>query len=255
MIYNLLKSIQNLLASKPSGTKEEQEILSLVSQALPTMLNGRDTETLAANELLVRICPDTKRPVLVCHNGNGQSLCLHNGTTEEDAVDVDLWLRSNGRECNGYNKLQEAVVDLAYNAGADNLWEDRDSRAVNAEIVRWAEEFETEHAGTDWDAEDYFLAIDRFYKEKTKQMNPVTIPANCKNGNRMDKETAEEIIRENRYPSGYDIQDYLSDNEDTVLSLEDGTELLDDFDLWKERSDLELEKIMDRNYWSSTGGY
>lgn len=52
-----------------------------------------------------------------------------------------------------------------------------------------------------------------------------------------------------------DIQDYLFDNEDTVLSLEDGTELLDDFDLWKERSDLELEKIMDRNYWSSTGGY
>ena len=155
MIYNLLKRIQNLLASKPSGTKEEQEILSLVSQALPAMLNGHDTETLAANEL-----------------------CLHNGTTEEDAVDVDLWLRSNGRECNGYNKLQEAVVDLAYNAGADNLWEDRDSRAVNAEIVQWAEEFETEHAGTDWDAEDYFLAIDRFYKEKTKQMNPVTIPAN-----------------------------------------------------------------------------
>ena len=69
----------------------------------------------------------------------------------------------------------------------------------------------------------------------------------------MDKETAEEIILENRNPSGYDIQDYLSDNEDTVLSLEDGTELLDDFDLWKERSDLELEKIMDRNYWSSTG--
>lgn len=70
MIYNLLKRIQNLLASKPSGTKEEQEILSLVSQALPAMLNGHDTETLAANELLVRICPDTKRPVLVCHNGN-----------------------------------------------------------------------------------------------------------------------------------------------------------------------------------------
>lgn len=57
----------------------------------------------------------------------------------------------------------------------------------------------------------------------------------------MDKEIAEEIIRENRYPSGYDIQDYLSDNEDTVLSLEDGTELLDDFDLWKERSDAETK--------------
>ena len=36
----------------------------------------------------------------------------------------------------------------------------------------------------------------------------------------MDKEIAEEIIRENRYPSGYDIQDYLFDNEDTVLSPE-----------------------------------
>ena len=46
MIYNLLKRIQNLLASKPSGTKEEQEILSLVSQALPAMLNGHDTEHL-----------------------------------------------------------------------------------------------------------------------------------------------------------------------------------------------------------------
>lgn len=65
----------------------------------------------------------------------------------------------------------------------------------------------------------------------------------------MDKEIAEEIIRENRYPSGYDIQDYLFDNEDTVLSLEDGTELLDDFDLWKERSDLELEKS-----WTGTTG-
>ena len=45
------------------------------------------------------------------------------------------------------------------------------------------------------------------------------------------------------------------DNKDTVLSLEDGTELLDDFDLWKEHSDLELQKIMDRNHWSRTGGY
>ena len=43
MIYNLLKRIQNLLASKPSGTKEEQEILSLVSQALRELLIGNDS--------------------------------------------------------------------------------------------------------------------------------------------------------------------------------------------------------------------
>ena len=75
MVYNLLKHIQNLLVSKPSETKEELEILNLVNQTLPTMLNGCDTETLAPNELLVRICPDTKHPVLVCHDGNGQCLC------------------------------------------------------------------------------------------------------------------------------------------------------------------------------------
>lgn len=47
MVYNLLKHIQNLLVSKPSETKEELEILNLVNQTLPTMLNGCDTETLA----------------------------------------------------------------------------------------------------------------------------------------------------------------------------------------------------------------
>lgn len=35
-----------------------------------------------------------------------------------------------------------------------------------SDIIRWAGEFETRHAGTDWDTEDYLLAIDRFYQEK-----------------------------------------------------------------------------------------
>ena len=157
MVYNLLKRIQNLLVSKPSGTKEELEILSLVNQALSTMLNGRDTETLAPNELLVRICPDTKRPVLVCYDGNGQCLCLHNGTTEEDTIDVDLWLRSNGKDRNGVFKLLETVADLAYNAGADDLCKDKDSRAVMADIVEWAKEFSEHHAKTAWETEDYIL--------------------------------------------------------------------------------------------------
>lgn len=166
MVYNLLKRIQNLLVSKPSGTKKELEILSLVNQALSTMLNGRDTETLAPNELLVRICPDTKRPVLVCYDGNGQCLCLHNGTTEEDTIDVDLWLRSNGKDRNGVFKLLETVADLAYNAGADDLCKDKDSRAVMADIVEWAKEFSEHHAKTAWETEDYILSIDRFYRKK-----------------------------------------------------------------------------------------
>jgi len=49
----------------------------------------------------------------------------------------------------------------------------------------------------------------------------------------MDKETAEEIIRENRIRPDMTYKTICLTIEDTVLSLEDGTELLDDFDLWK----------------------
>nr|DAE30218.1 MAG TPA: hypothetical protein [virus sp. ct5rm7] len=170
MIYNLLKDIRLQLESKASRTAEEQEMLGRISLALPHMRKDGDAELLTPGEVLVRICPDTQSPVLVCHDGNGQCTCLHNETVGEDAIDVKLWLLSSGGECNGNLKLLEAVVDLAYNAGADKLWEDRDSRAVVSDIIRWAGEFETEHAGTDWNTEDYLLAIDGFYKEKISDL-------------------------------------------------------------------------------------
>lgn len=166
MLYKLLEDIRHCLEAKVPRTAEEQEILDRILLALPHTRRDRDAEHLATNEVLVRICPDTGHPILVCHDGQGQCSCLHNETVEEDAVDVKLWLSSLGRECNGNRKLLEAVVDLAYNAGAENLWEDRDSRAVVSDIIRWAGEFETRHAGTDWDTEDYLLAIDKFYQEK-----------------------------------------------------------------------------------------
>lgn len=166
MLYDLLEDIRQWLEVKTSKTAEEQGILERISLAFPHIRDDRDAELLAPNEVLVRMCPGTKHPVLVCYDGAGRCLCLHNDTVEEDAVDVRLWLSSLGKECNGNRKLLETVVDLAYNAGADNLWEDRDSRAVNADIVRWAGEFETGHAGADWDTEDYLLAVDGFYKEK-----------------------------------------------------------------------------------------
>lgn len=173
MIYNLLKDMQSLLSSKGSLTATEQEILRRIAQTLPTMRNVDDTELLLPGEVLVRICPGTKCPVLVCHDGDGQCSCLHNDTVEEDAVDVKLWLSSFGKECNGNRNLMEAVVDLSYNAGADNLWEDTDSRPVAANIIEWAKEFETKNASNDWQEDDYLLAIDEFYKEKTsfREMN------------------------------------------------------------------------------------
>lgn len=167
MLYKLLEDIRRCLEAKGPRTAEEQEILDRILLALPHTRRNRDAEQLAPSEVLVRVCPDTGHPVLVCHDGQGQCSCLHNETVEEDAADVILWLSSLGRECNGNRRLLEAVVDLAYNAGAEHLWEDRDSRAVVSDIIRWAGEFETRHAGTDWDTEDYLLAVDGFYREKT----------------------------------------------------------------------------------------
>ena len=128
MLYKLLEDIRHLLETKDSQTAAEREILDRILLALPHTRRNRDAELLAPSEVLVRICPDTGHPVLVCHDGRGQCSCLHNETVEEDAVDVKLWLSSLGKECNGNRKLLETVVDLAYNAGAENLWEGRNSR-------------------------------------------------------------------------------------------------------------------------------
>lgn len=186
MVYNLLKRIQSLWASKSSRTKEELEILNLINQVLPTMLNGRDTEALAPNELLVRICPDTRQPTLVCHNGNGQCVCLHNDTVSEDAVDVELWLRSNGKDCNGGRKLLETVADLAYNAGADNLCGDKDSHTIIADIIERAIAFSNRHTETDWEIEDYILTIDKFYQEEVLGQLGKAAPSTVKCNNDKD---------------------------------------------------------------------
>lgn len=170
MLYNLLKDIRQQLETKTSLTAEEQILLERISHAIPHIRRDGDAEQLHPSEVLVRICPDTGHPVLVFHDGEGRCACLHNETIEEDFADVKLWLSSLGGECNGNRKLLEAVVDIAYNAGADKLWEERDSRAVVSDIIRWAEEFETTHAGTDWDEEDYLRAIDKFYKEKISDL-------------------------------------------------------------------------------------
>lgn len=141
-------------------------MLQRLTKALPTILCERSCEQLAPGEVLVRICPDTRRQVLVCHNGDGQCACLHNGTIEEDAADVKLWLQTEGREANGNRQALEALVDLAYNAGADGLWAERDSREVVNELIAWAFEFVHETADTDWCATDYITAIDNFYAAK-----------------------------------------------------------------------------------------
>lgn len=96
MIYQLLNDLKRYWSDKESLAPEEKEMLQRLTKALPAMLCEQSCEQLAPGEVLVRICPDTRRQVLVCHNGDGQCVCLHNGTIEEDAADVELWLQTEG---------------------------------------------------------------------------------------------------------------------------------------------------------------
>ena len=88
MLYKLLEDIRHCLEAKVPRTAEEGKILDRILLALPHTRRDRDAELLAPSEVLVRVCPDTGHPVLVCHDGQGQCSCLHNETVEEDAVDV-----------------------------------------------------------------------------------------------------------------------------------------------------------------------
>lgn len=113
MIYDLLKDIRDHLACKATPDSEEQELLSRLEKAISTAHRSDDTDYLQPDEILVRICAGTKRPVLVCHTGNGSAVCLHNDSVEEDAEDIRVWLETGGRECNGNRHLSlENETDL-----------------------------------------------------------------------------------------------------------------------------------------------
>lgn len=58
-------------------------------------------------------------------------------------------------------KLLETVADIAFIAGSCNYYSG-DSRADISTFIWWAEEFEQSHVNTDWDEEDYMLAIEEF---------------------------------------------------------------------------------------------
>ena len=65
-------------------------------------------------------------------------------------------------------KLLETVADISYIAGQKQHYSGN-SRYDIAEFISWAKEFEKMHNGTDWDNEDYMLAIELYANEKIKQ--------------------------------------------------------------------------------------
>lgn len=68
----------------------------------------------------------------------------------------------------------EALVDIAYIAGEEGLFKDRDSRTVNRLIISWASEFARLHKDTDWYETDYLNTIYAFAQNKIKQELKIT---------------------------------------------------------------------------------
>ncbi len=115
MVYELLNDLRDYMACNANHEPDsiEQGLLDRIEKVLKTVHKKDDTDFLMPNEILARICPSTKKPVLVCHSGDGYAMCLHNDTIEEDAEDVKIWLETAGKECNGNRHLSsENETDL-----------------------------------------------------------------------------------------------------------------------------------------------
>ncbi|WP_294613795.1 hypothetical protein [uncultured Bacteroides sp.] len=65
----------------------------------------------------------------------------------------------------------EVLVDIAYIAGEEGLFKDRDSRIVNRLIISWACEFARLHKDTDWSETDYLDIIYSFTGDKIEELN------------------------------------------------------------------------------------
>lgn len=63
------------------------------------------------------------------------------------------------------DKLLETVADIAYIAGQKGHYSG-DSRADIVIFIWWAEQFERIHEHTNWDEENYMLAIEAFAEGK-----------------------------------------------------------------------------------------
>lgn len=72
-----------------------------------------------------------------------------------------------------HQPLLETLSDIAYIAGSRNYFSG-DSRLDISEFISWAKEFENINTHTDWDKEDYILAVTAFAENKLNEAFEVT---------------------------------------------------------------------------------
>lgn len=66
-----------------------------------------------------------------------------------------------------YNRLFEAIADIAYYAGYKKF-STGDSRTDVSLFIAWAVEFEKINTKTDWSIRDYIIEVEEFTKKQIK---------------------------------------------------------------------------------------
>lgn len=62
-----------------------------------TILNNSNMgaeEKLVSGEIIIRICPSTRKVVLAQYEGDDEVLCLHNDTIQEDVEEVMKFIKN-----------------------------------------------------------------------------------------------------------------------------------------------------------------
>jgi len=66
------------------------------------------------------------------------------------------------------HRIFEIIADISYMAGYNNHYSG-DSRFDVRMYISWAKEFEKIQANTNWDQNDYLIAVEKFTNEKIEK--------------------------------------------------------------------------------------
>ncbi len=100
MVYDLLNDIKSYLEQISSDDDTAKGLVDRLGKVMMSVYNPADTDMLQKDEIVVRICPATQRPVLAVHSTDGYAVCLHNDSVEQDMADVKQWLESSDANSN-----------------------------------------------------------------------------------------------------------------------------------------------------------
>lgn len=90
----------------------------------------KSAEFLSKGETIIRICPNTKRPLLVSYGGNERCLCLYDDSVKEDGQAIDDWLSANSNKT-----MAERTEITDEDDTLESILEDSDKCESFAEVI------------------------------------------------------------------------------------------------------------------------